>query len=134
MEISRGQKHDFLGPFRPVRSLKRTGGEDLGCETVFPEGRRAGSRALRGLLSWDLGVKNQPTGGSLRRQQGARSKEQGAKSKEQGTAAAGVEQAAALGRVTCIACAPTGLGRCTRMHKGLKPRSMSRDEPPADRC
>lgn len=27
--------------------------------------------------------------------------------------------------VTCVACASAGLGRCTRMHKGLKPRSMS---------
>lgn len=27
--------------------------------------------------------------------------------------------------VTCVACAPAGLGRCTRMHKELKPRSMS---------
>jgi len=33
--------------------------------------------------------------------------------------------AAALGGVTCVACAPAGLGRCTRMHKELKPRSMS---------
>lgn len=46
-------------------------------------------------------------------------------SKEQGTAAAAGVEAAAFERVTCIACAPTGLGRCTRMHKGLKPRSMS---------
>lgn len=27
--------------------------------------------------------------------------------------------------VTCVACAPAGLGRCTRMHKGPRPRSMS---------
>lgn len=33
--------------------------------------------------------------------------------------------AAAFGGVTCVACAPAGLGRCTRMHKELKPRSMS---------
>lgn len=94
----------------------------LGRETVFPEGEHIkkgidGAGPCEALYLGISGLRTSQQRFGKERQGAARS------SKEQG-AAAGVG-AAALRRVTCIACAPTGLGRCTRMHKGLKPRSMS---------
>ncbi|KAG7211925.1 hypothetical protein KM043_011134 [Ampulex compressa] len=99
------------------RGTKSWGGRTSARARRSEEGERRDS-TLRDPFIVDLGVKNQPTGGSLRQQEGTRA------GQEQQPPVPSWRRLHAGSHVHCVH-TPPGLGRCTRMHKGLKPRSMS---------